>query len=178
MAPTAGPSLFHHPATILRRTRFGETKPMNEQFTRQTQDMLSAAKDARIPENVQAFAEDSVAKTRDAYSKMTVAANESARAAEEILQVAQAGAKSFGEKILHNTNVNAEAIFDAAEAMARAKTLPEIARLQALFVQQQLAAASSQSKEFFELSSKISRQTLESMNAVATKTFEQMKKVG
>jgi hypothetical protein len=94
------------------------------------------------------------------------------------MQTAQAGAKSFAEKILHNTSINAEAIFDAAEAMARAKTVPEIARLQAKFVQQQLAAASKQSKEFFELSSKISRQTLESMNAVATKTFEQLKKVG
>lgn len=151
---------------------------MNEEFTRQTQEMLSAAKDARIPENVQAFAEDSVAKTRDAYSKMSAAAKESAQAAEEIILTAQAGAKSFGEKILQNASVNAEAIFDAAEAMARAKTVPEIARLQATFVQQQLAAASSQSKEFFELSSKISRQTLEGMNAIATKTFDQMKKVG
>jgi hypothetical protein len=153
-------------------------RTMNEEFTRQTQEMLSAAKDARIPENVQAFAEDSVAKTRDAYSKMSAAAKESAQAAEEIILTAQAGAKSFGEKILQNASVNAEAIFDAAEAMARAKTVPEIARLQATFIQQQLAAASSQSKEFFELSSKISRQTLEGMNAIATKTFDQMKKVG
>jgi hypothetical protein len=41
-----------------------------------------------------------------------------------------------------------------------------------------MAAASSQTKEFFELSSKISRQTLESMNSAATKSFEQFKKVG
>lgn len=151
---------------------------MNEEFTRQTQEMLSAAKDARIPENVQAFAEDSVAKTRDAYSKMSAAAKEGAQAAEEVILTAQAGAKSFGEKFLQNASVNAEAMFDVAEAMARAKTLPEIARLQATFIQQQLAAASSQSKEFFELSSKISRQTLEGINAIATKTFDQMKKVG
>ena len=32
--------------------------------------------------------------------------------------------------------------------------------------------------EFFELSSKISRQTLESMNSAASKSFEQFKKVG
>ncbi len=38
---------------------------MND-YTRQAQDMFAAAKDARIPENVQAFAEKSVAKTRDA----------------------------------------------------------------------------------------------------------------
>ena len=145
---------------------------MTDQFAKQAQDMLSAAKDARIPENVQAFAEDSVAKSRDAYSKMSAAAQDGAKATEEVFLAAQAGAKTFGEKMLQNTALNAEAAFDAAEAMARAKTVPEMARLQATFVQQQLATASSQSKEFFELSSKIARQTLESMNAVATKTFD------
>ena len=46
---------------------------MNDQFTRQAQDMFAAAKEARIPENVQAFAEESVAKTRDAYTKLNAA---------------------------------------------------------------------------------------------------------
>jgi hypothetical protein len=152
--------------------------PMNDQFTRQAQSMLAAAKEARIPENVQAFAEDSVAKTREAYTKLNAAAQDSVKAMQEIVLAAQAGAKSFGEKVLHTASVNAEAAFDAAEAMARAKTVPEIARLQASFIQQQLATASTQTKEFIELSNKIGRQTLESMNAVASKTFEQFKNVG
>lgn len=151
---------------------------MNDQFTRQAQDMLAAAKEARIPENVQAFAEESVAKTRDAYTKFNAAAHDSVKAVSEIMLAAQTGAKTFGEKLLHAASVNAEAAFDAAEAIARAKTVPEVARLQADFIKQQLATASSQTKEFFELSSKISRQTLESMNSAATKTFEQFKKVG
>jgi hypothetical protein len=150
---------------------------MND-FTRQAQDMLAAAKEARIPENVQAFAEDSVAKSREAYSKMSAATQDGVKAMQEIMLAAQAGAKSFGEKMMHTAAVNAEAAFDAAEAMAKAKTVPEMARLQATFVQQQLAAASAQTKEFFELSNKIGRQTLESMNAAATKSFEQMKNVG
>jgi phasin len=151
---------------------------MNDQFTRQAQDFLAAAKEARIPENVQAFAEDSVAKTREAYSKINAATQDHVKAVEEIVSAAQAGAKTFSEKFLHAAAANAEAAFDAAEAMAKAKTLPEVARLQADFFKQQLAAASSQTKEFFELSSKISRQTLESMNSAASKSFEQMKKVG
>ncbi len=151
---------------------------MTDQFTRQAQDMMAAAKEARIPENVQAFAEDSVAKSREAYTKMSVAAQDGVKAMQEIVLAAQAGAKSFGEKMLQTAAVNAEAAFDAAEAMAKAKTVPEMARLQATFVQQQIAAASAQTKEFFELSNKIGRQTLESMNAAATKSFEQMKSVG
>ena len=151
---------------------------MTDQFTRQAQDMLAAAKEARIPENVQAFAEDSVAKTREAYSKMSSAAKDGVKAFQEIVLAAQAGAKTFGEKVLHTATVNAEAAFDAAEAIARAKTVPEVARLQASLIQQQIATASTQTKEFFELSNKIGRQTLESMNAVASKTFDQMKNVG
>jgi hypothetical protein len=150
---------------------------MND-FTRQAQDLLAAAKDARIPENVQAFAEESVAKTRDDYSKMSAATQDSVKAMEEIMLAAQAGAKTFTDKMIHAASVNAEAAFDAAEAMAKAKTVPEVARLQANYIKQQLAATSSQTKEFFELSSKIGRQTLESMNSVASKTFEQLKKVG
>ncbi|MEO8420233.1 MAG: phasin family protein [Hyphomicrobium sp.] len=151
---------------------------MNDQFTRQAQDMFAAAKEARIPENVQAFAEESVAKTRDAYAKINAATQDGVKAVEEIVLAAQAGAKSFSEKFIHAATVNAEAVFDAAEAIAKAKTLPEVARLQADFFKQQMAAASSQTKEFFELSSKISRQTLESMNSAAAKSFEQFKKVG
>src|SRR3989304_1796166 len=128
---------------------------MTDQFTRQAQDMLAAAKEARIPENVQAFAEDSVAKTREAYGKLSSAANDGAKAMQEIMLVAQAGAKSFGDKLLHTATVNAEAAFDAAEAMARAKTVPEMARLQATSFQPQPPPASSHPKEFFDLSNKI-----------------------
>jgi phasin len=151
---------------------------MNEQFTRQAQEMFAAAKEARIPENIQAIAEDSVAKSREAYGKMNAAAQDGVKALQEIALTAQSGVKSFSEKLLHTATVNAEAAFDAAEAMAKAKTVPEMARLQASFIQQQLASASAQTKELFELSSKISRQTLESMNSVASKAFDQMKNAG
>ena len=151
---------------------------MNEQFTRQAQDMFNAAKDARIPENVQAFAEESVAKTRDAYVKISAVAQDGAKVMEEVVLASHAGAKAIGEKVVHNTTVNAEAAFEAAQAMARARTLPEAMRLQMNFFQQQMAIASAQSKELFDLSSKVARQTLETVNSAATKSFEQIKKAG
>jgi phasin len=149
---------------------------MNEQFTRQAQDMFRAAQDARIPESMQAMAEDGVAKTREAYQKLQDAAKDNAKVVEDVVLAAQAGAKAIGEKVLHNTAVNTEAAFDAAQALARARSLPEAARLQADFVQNQLAVAGAQTKELFELSTKIARQTFESMNAAATRSFEQMKR--
>ena len=63
-----------------------------------------------------------------------------------------------------------------AEAIAKAKTVPEVLKLQTSYFQQQLTASANQTKELFELSAKIAQQTFETMNAAAAKTFEQMKK--
>lgn len=149
---------------------------MNEQFTRQAQDMFNAAKDARIPENVQAIASESVAKTREAYQKMAAATKDGVKVVEDVVLTAHAGARTIGEKVMHNALANTEAAFDAAQAIARARTFPEVARLQADFFQQQFAAATQQSRELFELSSKVARQTFETANAAATKSFDQFKK--
>lgn len=152
---------------------------MNDQFTRQAQEMFKAVNGGfKMPENLQVLAEDSVAKSREAYEKFAVVAKDNAKAAEEVILTAQAGAKTLGEKVLNNALANTEAAFDAAEAMARAKSLPEAAQLQANFVQKQMAIAGAQTKEFFELSSKIAKQTFETMNTAAAKSFEQIKKAG
>jgi phasin len=145
-------------------------------FTRQTQEIFAAAKDARIPEQVQAFAEDSVSKARETYGKINTVAKDGAKVMEEVMVTAHAGAKSISDKVMKNTELNTEAVFEAAQAMARAKTLPEVIRLQTSFVQQQMTAAGAQSKELFELSAKVAQQTFESLNTAATKTFEQLKK--
>ena len=149
---------------------------MNEQFTRQAQDMFRAAQDAKIPEQFQAIAEDGVAKTREAYQKIQSATKDNAKVVEEFVLAAQAGAKAIGDKVIENTTANTEAVFDAAQAIARARSLPEFARLQADFMQQQMAVASSQTKELFEISQRLTRQTMESVNAAATRSFETLKR--
>lgn len=148
---------------------------MND-FARQTQQMFAAAKDARIPENVQQIAEDGVQKTREIYSRMNSAAKDSVKVLEDVMLASHVGVKTLSEKVLSNTAANTEAVFDAAQSIARAKTLPEAGRIQAEFVQQQMAIASAQMKELFELSTKLSQQTFETMNQAATRSFEQFKK--
>lgn len=149
-----------------------------QDFTRQAQEMFSAGKDAKIPENMSAFAEDAVAKSRDAYNKIATATKDNAKVVEDVVLTAQAGAKSIGEKLLANTLANTEAAFDAAQQIAKAKTFPELARLQANYWQQQFAAVGTQSKELLELSSKVAKQTFETVGAATTKSFEQIKKAG
>jgi hypothetical protein len=149
---------------------------MNEHFTRQAEQFFNAAKDVRVPDNVQAMVADGVAKTREAYEKATVVAKDQAKVAEDIMLAGQAGAKTIGAKLIENTTVNAEAAFDAAQAMARARSIPEAARLQAEFMQKQMAAASAQTRELFELSTRMTQQAFESFNVAATKSFDTMKK--
>lgn len=148
---------------------------MNEQFTRQAQEMFSAAKDARIPENFQAFAEDSVSKSREFYQKLNATTQENVNAVEEFMLASHAGAKSVGEKVMQNVAANTESAFDAAQSIARAKTLPEAARLQADFFQQQTTIATQQTKDLFELSTKVAKQTFESLNKATAASFEKMK---
>jgi phasin len=149
---------------------------MTDQLTRQAQEIFAAAKEVRIPQNVQVIVENSVAKTREAYSTMNSAAKDGVKVLEDVMVAAHAGAKTIGEKILRNTETNTEAAFDAARAISRAGTLPEVVRLQTSFLQNQFAVASAQTKELFELSAKVAQQTFETMNSAATRTFEQIRK--
>jgi len=149
---------------------------VQDDFARQAQDMFAAAKDAKIPENLQHFAEESVSKTREVFHKMNAAAKDNAKVVEEVVLASTAGNKAISEKLFQNTVANTEAAFDAAQAMARAKTLPEAAQIQAKFLQQQMTIAGAQTKELFELSTKVAKQAFETMNQAATKSFEQMKK--
>ena len=149
---------------------------MNEQFTRQAEQFFNVAKDVKMPENVQAMVADGVAKTREAYEKATSVAKDQAKVAEEIMLAGQAGAKSLGSKLIENTAANAEAAFDAAQAIARARSIPEAAKLQAEFMQKQMMTAGAQTRELFELSSRIAQQTFQSFSSAATKSFETIKK--
>jgi phasin len=148
---------------------------MKNGFSRQTDEFLRVASDVRVPESVQAFAEDSVTKTRQAYQQITAAARDAQQAMHEVAGTANAGAKTLGEKVLANVTANTEAAFDAAVQIARSKTLPEAVRLQTEFLQSQLSKASEQTREFYELSSKIAQQTFSSWNEVASRTFNQTK---
>lgn len=145
---------------------------MNDFIKRQTEQFVNAAKDARIPENLQAFAEESVNRSRETYGRLTAAAKDQAKVAEEVMLASQAGARVIGSKILENTVANADAAFDAAASVARSKSVVEAARLQSEFMQKQFAVASAQAKELFELSTRVTQEAITTMSSAATKTFK------
>lgn len=149
---------------------------MNDYFKQQTEQFMNAAKGAKIPESVQAFAEESVAKSREAFGRMQSVAQDQVKTTEEVLLATQAGARVLGAKLIDNTTSNAYALFDAAAAIAQAKSPMEAARLQAEFMQKQFAAATAQAKELFDLSTRVTHETLETVNSATTKSFEQARK--
>ena len=148
---------------------------MNEQITRQAQDMLAAVVKTEVPAEVRAMAQDNVDKAREAYAKWTTAAQTGTKALEEILAATQLGAKTVGEKVMGHALANTKAAFDAAQALARASTLPEAAQLQARFVQQHLAIVSEQGKGLLELTVKVAKETTDTLTAIATKAANDLK---
>ena len=149
---------------------------MNETFARQAHAMLDAATHAPIPATVQSFAEESLTKSRGAYEKVSALAKDNAKVVEELLGAAQAKAKTIGEKVVDTAVTNTEAAFAAAQAIARAKTVPEAARLQFEFVQTQLAVAGTLTRDLVALQAESARQTYAGLNAAATTSFAQLRK--
>lgn len=141
------------------------------EFTKQAEELLKAAREARIPDNVKAMAEEGVAHTRKAFDQLHSATKEQAAHTDTVISAVQAHGKTIAETLFAQSANNAEATFNAALKIARASTLPEAAKIQSEFVQSQLAAATTQSQELFQLSTKAATSTFEQMQSVAGKLF-------
>jgi hypothetical protein len=145
---------------------------MDKPLTHRTQGVFNAAMIGRIPENVRSIAAGSIAKTRTTYTKINNVTQDGIKALEEIFDTAHSGAKTIGEKMRRNMEVNVQAALDAAEDIARAKTLSEVATLQANFLRHQMAIVGTQTQEILQISAKVSQQAFESMNSATTATYE------
>jgi hypothetical protein len=129
-------------------------------------------KDARVPEQVQAMAQESVAKSRELYAKSSAAAQEGAKLLTEVAETAWSSTKVLNDKFLQNVAANTEAMFDAAQAMARAGSLPEVAKLQGDYLQKVVATTSVQAKEFYDLSTRATQHLVETVQAAAGKSMK------
>jgi phasin family protein len=139
---------------------------MNQQFGKQAFDQAEKVfKNACLPGNVQVIAEQGVAASKEFYERAAVASQDGARLMTEMLDSAWGSAKTLNEKIAGNLRANADAAFSAAQAIASAKSVPEIAKLQSEFVQKLAAQAAAQSKEFLDLSSRATMQFFDAAQA-------------
>lgn len=156
---------------------------MNDAFNRQVQDLtrnttqfFSTGQHGMVPESLATLAENAVSKSRELFDKVSLATQDNAKVAENVFATVQNGASSISKRMLDNTVANADAAFEAARAIARARSVPEIASLQAEFIQQQLSTAATQSKDMLELSTRIAQQTFEAMRTAASKSLQVLMK--
>lgn len=149
-----------------------------EQFSSDFHKTFALDKAIYVPAILRANIEETVGKVRQSYDQVAAHAKETLKAWEEIVTATQEQAKTLNDKVINDAQSNAEALFDAARKLARAKTMPEAMRAQSAFVEQRLKAANTQSKELFELSTKLAQQAFENVNAILARSFEPLKKVG
>lgn len=123
--------------------------------------------EVRVPENVQAIAQKGVAQSKELFAKGSAVAQDGAKAVTEIADTAWGSTKMLHEKLVQNAQANAEATFVAAQAIATAQSLPEIARLQTEFLQKLSTQTSEQTKEFLDLSARATQHVFEKVQAVA-----------
>jgi hypothetical protein len=146
---------------------------MNQQFGQQAFEQAEKLfKDARIPENVQAMAQQSAAATQEIYTKTAAAAQDAAKTFIEIADTAWGSSKVLNEKIIQNVSANVEAAFSVAHSMATAKSLPEVAKIQSEYLQKIAAQATEQTKAYFDLSTRATQHVLERVQDATTKSFK------
>ena len=129
-------------------------------------------KSACVPEPVQSVMQDGVGRSREFYSKAATATQDGAKVLTELADTAWSRAKMLNDKIIQNATANAEATFDAALAVARAKSFSEVAKIQSEFVNQLTTKAAAQSKEFFDLSTRATQHVIETAQAAASKSLK------
>jgi phasin len=100
-----------------------------------------------VPNEVRDFAERSVEQARKAFEGFLAVAERAAEAAGEAAEASQGGAKSIGAHVLACTEQNANAAFDVASKLVRAKDPQEALTLQSDYLKGQFDALQTQAKE-------------------------------
>ena len=120
----------------------------------------------------QPIAEHAVASSKEFCEKTAAIAQESAKTVSEIVDAAWANTKILNEKALQNMTVNLNAALAVAQEVAGAKSIYDIGRIQAEYVQKSAGHATEQAREFFDLSRQATQRVLETVQAAAAKSFK------
>ncbi len=139
---------------------------MNDQFTKQFSEMFKA----QLPEQFQTMVQDGLAKSRDVTVKSIVAAKDGAEQMGKSSPVAPKETSALTSKAFEQIIANTEAAYEVALSMARAKSPVEAVQLQANYLQAQFGRAGEQSKELFELSTRLAQKTAEGVSQIAAKS--------
>lgn len=139
---------------------------MTDQYTKQFADLFKA----QLPEQLQTFVHEGLAKSREVAVQSIAVAKNGAEALGKASPVAPKEASALTAKAFDQVLENTESAYEAAQSIARAKSPVEVAQLQAKYFQSQLARAGEQCKELFELSTNLAQKTAEGASQLAAKS--------
>jgi phasin len=108
-----------------------------------------------IPNEMRAFAEQSVAQARKAFDGFIQAANQAVGHMHGRAQAAHSGATEIAQKSMSYAEQNVAATFDFAQKLMSAKDAAEVMGLQSEYLSRQMQALSSQVQELGQSAAKI-----------------------
>lgn len=103
-----------------------------------------------IPNEMRAFAEDSVLQARKAFGGFIEAANKAVGKLHDHTTTAHGHARGVTEKAMTFAEQNVASSFEFAQRLVRAKDAQEVLKLQADYVQQQMKVLTEQAAELGE----------------------------
>ncbi len=108
-----------------------------------------------IPNELRAFAEQSVEQARKAFDGFIEAANQAMGQVQGRAEAARSGASEIAHKSMTYAEQNVAASFDFAQKLMQAKDPAEVMTLQSAFLSRQMQALSSQVQELGQSAAKM-----------------------
>ena len=150
-----------------RKTASTRAKQTARHNSRRSASPYSAfAGDPQMPESAHAFAERSVAQTREVYEQSLEAVLESW---ERFVDAAGQGASAFNRTVIDMTRRNIHSGLGLAENLASARTLAEAMEVHATHWRQQISELATQSEAMGRLSAKLTADVAEPIRAQVTR---------
>lgn len=130
---------------------------------------------AKVTDTYREFAEKGVAQSKEAYTKMKVAAEDATKTMETTMETAQAGTVELGLKAIDTMRTNAENTFSHMEALLGVKSVAEMIELQSSFVRKQIEFSVDQTKVWQESVKKVADDVAKPGKAAVEKTMKDVK---
>jgi phasin len=108
-----------------------------------------------VPNEMRAFAEQSVAQARKAFDGFIQAANQAVGHLHGRAQAAHSGATEIAQKSMAYAEQNVAATFDFAQKLMQAKDATEVMGLQSEYLSRQMQALSAQVQDLGQSAAKI-----------------------
>ncbi len=100
-----------------------------------------------IPKEMRSMAEASLDQARQTFEKFVATAQQTAGSIEQRGATVRAGARDIGAKAISYAEKNVQSSLDFAQALLKAKDLPEVMRLHSEFIQAQMRSLAEQASE-------------------------------